>query len=1094
VNQSATAVELTRLALPLRRWTLLASAGLAATAGTAILTLFAWTARLGWVDHPGWVLVTWVLVLAGIVAVLALGFRRLERLSPAGLADRLEGKQAWRHGALRGLLEPGLPDTSPSLWSAADRARAAELGERGSEALAPWLAATRGSARVAAIGLGIALLVLAAARPTSGAAAALWHPARAWHAAIAPLRVTADHEAVDRGSSVTLTLDAPLRRRATLWLRAPGEVWRARPVHLDSLGRAAETVGPLDADLYARVSSGGRSSDTIRVHVRTPAFLGAVSLVARYPGYLHLEDEPIPTSGDTVLIPAGTRLDTRGQATAALSTASWALDARRLPLNVEGDRFDGTFAPTASGLYRLALETTEGTPLSGDPASVALRIVADSVPRVELPVPGTDTVAPLSLRLPLVIDVHDDHGITQVAVESRRISRLGFADPPRTEAVPLPATRPDRAILTFELDLNQRGLLPGDTVRYFARALDNAPHPQMGRTREFVLRLATLSEIREAARQASQAVSGRLDSVVTESQRLERQTEDLARERARLSSERGRAESQTLPFEAAKRAEAVAAAQEQQIKDAEAIKRSLEALQRSAEAAGLNDPAWQQRLQEIRDQIDRALTPDLRAKLADLQRALKELDPDQTRDALAQLAEAQKQLKEALERSKELFQRAAIEGDLANLSADSKELAREQSDWLQRLPSADSLRAAAEEKALGAQADSLAQRLSRTSKQMPEGTPEQRLQDAARQAAQAAQQMAEAEQEAKAADKEQAREHGEEALQSLGPLGQQLDQQRRELQEEWRKEVLEGLDQALAEASRLAQGQLDLMHALEQDGATSATRSKQAAVEDGTQRLLERVQGIAGKNALVTGQSGVAIAGALDEMRQAREAISNPVPNAEDAAEHAGQAVDQLNLAAVQLSRARGGVAQSKSGAGLTEALEQLSQMASQQGQVGRQSGGLLPLAGNPAAIQAELKRLAAQQRALAQGLERLHSNGDIPGAGAMADEAKELARRLEAGRLDRETVERQEKLFRRMLDAGRTLQGREDDEKKERQSVAAGDDSVHLPPALRAQLLGDNGQLRLPTWEELQRLSPEERRLVVEYFRRLTETPAPQR
>ncbi len=348
--------------------------------------------------------------------------------------------------------------------------------------------------------------------------------------------------------------------------------------------------------------------------------------------------------------------------------------------------------------------------------------------------------------------------------------------------------------------------------------------------------------------------------------------------------------------------------------------------------------------------------------------------------------------------------------------------------------------------------------------------------------------MEQAGQQARAGDRPQARERGEEALQSLGPLGQQLDQQRRELQEAWRQEVLQGLDQALTEASRLAQGQLDQVRALEQDGATSATRSKQAAVEDGTQRLLDRVQGIAGKNALVTGQSGVAVAGALEEMRAAREALSSPVPNSEDAAEHAGRAVDQLNLAAVQLSRARSGVAQSQSGAGLTEALEQLSQMASQQGQIGRQSGGLLPLSGNPAAIQSELRRLAAEQRALAQGLERLRSRGDIPGAGAMADEAKDLARRLEAGRLDRETVERQERLFRRMLDAGRTLQGREDDEKKERESVTAGDDSIHLPPALRAQLQGENGQLRLPTWEELQRLSPEERRLVVEYFRRLSE------
>jgi hypothetical protein len=103
-----------------------------------------------------------------------------------------------------------------------------------------------------------------------------------------------------------------------------------------------------------------------------------------------------------------------------------------------------------------------------------------------------------------------------------------------------------------------------------------------------------------------------------------------------------------------------------------------------------------------------------------------------------------------------------------------------------------------------------------------------------------------------------------------------------------------------------------------------------------------------------------------------------------------------------------------------------------------------------------------------------------------MAQEARDLARQLEAGRLDRATVERQERLFRRMLDAGRTLQGQEDE--RERKSTTAVGDSVHLPPALRDRLLGDEHRPRVPSWEELQRLSPEERRLVVDYFRRLAE------
>ena len=186
--------------------------------------------------------------------------------------------------------------------------------------------------------------------------------------------------------------------------------------------------------------------------------------------------------------------------------------------------------------------------------------------------------------------------------------------------------------------------------------------------------------------------------------------------------------------------------------------------------------------------------------------------------------------------------------------------------------------------------------------------------------------------------------------------------------------------------------------------------------------------------------------------------------------------------------RARDDVSGAQSGSGLAEALERMAQLAQQQGGLGKQGAGLLPMVGR-GAIQEQLQQLAARQRALAEELERMRGEGDIPGAGADGGRGQgSVAGGWRRGRLDRQMVERQERLFRRMLDAGRTLQGREEDQQKERQSTTATDDSVHLPPALRARLMGDDQRLRVPTWEELQELSPEERRLVVDYFRRLSQ------
>ena len=1086
----ATRGALHRLGRPLRTRSSAGWAALALGTVAVLLGSWAWSVRLGWLSAPYWVLLAWIMALVGLIAVVWLAWAAQSRLSTARLAGRLEELGEWRRGTLTSLLDTAASGTSGALLNLADQAQADDIERRGAIAVEPIARPVRLVSLV-----GLACLVAGAAAftsagPVTGVAAALWHPHKAWEATVAPVKLRAAQPLVDRGQPAALHLEAIGRKAAILWLRAPGEAWRPQGVRLDSLGRAIVATNPLQSDLFARLTSGGRSSDTVMVRVRLPVFLGSLSVTARYPPYLGLENEPVPTGGDTLILPAGTRLQTKGEATAQLAGAAWQVMGRAESLEVVATRFEGTFTPQRSGEYRLTLLTASGAAIAGDSVRLPIRLVADSAPSVEIPVPGADTLAPLNLLVPLIIDARDDHSVTSVTLHSRRISRFGQADSVRRDSVLVPAERPDRAILTFTLDLNRRGLLPGDTVRYFATARDNTPRGQMGRSREFVLRLPTMSEVRAAQREATEAVAGQLDSIAQASRRVERQTDDLARERSRPTAAPGAKEGEALSYEEAQRAEGVAKSQEELIRQAQSLEKSLEALRQSAEAAGVNDSSWQRQLAEIRDQLERALSPELRDKLAALQQALKDLDAERTRTALEQLAEAQKQLREALERSRELFRRAALEGDLANLSEESKELTREQRQWNQQVGSSDSARSALAERQLAARTDSLAAALERLSKQAAtEGKPAD-MRDLSQQADKASGQMEQAAASAQKGERPRAKQQGEQAERSLAPLGDQLQNRRREMQQEWRKEVVQAMDQALSETSRLAERQLQVQEQLRDGAADQSTRAEQAAIEEGVQKVLEQVRQAGGKNALVPPQIGAALAGAQMRMQQTREAISSAAPNNREAADQAGEALDGLNAAAHQLLRARGDVSGSQSGSGLAETLERMAQLAKQQGGLGQQGAGLLPMAGG-GAIREQLQRLAARQRELAQELEKLRGQGSIPGAGDMADEAAQLARRLEAGRLERQTVERQQRLFRRMLDAGRTLQGREEDEKKERQSTTATGDSIRLPPALRARLEDEHRRLRVPTWEELQQLSPEERRLVVDYFRRLSQ-PSP--
>src|SRR5204862_109963 len=334
-------------------------------------------------------------------------------------------------------------------------------------------------------------------------------------------------------------------------------------------------------------------------------------------------------------------------------------------------------------------------------------------------------------------------------------------------------------------------------------------------------------------------------------------------------------------------AQAVAREQEALQQRVQELSRAMEEITRAAQAAGLGDTAFQARLREVQELLQRAVTPELAARLRELQEALARLDPEATRRALERLAEAQQQLKAELERSEELFRRAAVEGALASLAADAEDLRRRQMEWNREDASRPDSAGAARQRTLGDRTDSLARGIERVATDLRAGshtalaTPQQ----AARAARAAMQRAAQAAQEAQAAA---ATEAGTEAEQQLAGVPEALRGQRDSLAREWRGETLAALDRALSETAALAR--------------------------------------------------------------------------------------DQQGL---------NGLAQ-----------------------------GLFPLMGvSGAAMLQRLQALAARQRALAEQLERLQAGGASAAAGPLAQEAKELARQLDAGRLDQQTIERQQRL-----------------------------------------------------------------------------------
>lgn len=1053
----------------------------AAAAGMTILAAAGWLAGIGLGLAAAAVLLGW---LALVVALLVGAWRArdgMRTLATPVVATRLEALSAGRRGALTTLLAPLAPGTSRALHDAASAAQAEWVAANGTNVLAPSVSRERQQAGRFGVVLAGAVALLLLARPLGGAPAMLWQPWHAWLALIAPVRLSAATDVVDRGSSVRLDIVALGQQRAVLQLRAPGEGWRDTTIVLDASGHAMFDTGPLETEIVARVLAGGRRSRDLHVQIRLPAFLGAFTVTAHYPGYLALEQEVLPSDGDTLVVPEGTRLAIAGRATTPLATVALRSDRDTIGLTVNDVSFAGDFVPRVDATWTLEPVATQGGTLEGLPLPLVVRVVPDSAPMVTVPVPGADTVAPPSRRLPLVVAIEDDHGIRTAVIEARRgrngaVQRIVLGLGPEVA---------DRALVSHTVDLDSLGLLPGDTLRYVAVATDNAPTARTGRSREYLLRMPTEAEQREARIEATTTAADGLDSLSAAARQAQREAEDLARERQRGARSGDPASTDPLSSEAARRAGQAAEAQRDVAGKLEELQRQVAELEQAAERQGVADTALADQLSEIRELLEKAMTPELREAMQQLQESLRDLDADRTREALRDLAQEQARMREAIDRARELFQRAALETELANLAQQAQELSAAQEAATEQL-AVDSAAGARTEEQLADRADSLAADLEASAGKMPSEQAQEGLQEAAQMAREAAQQMRNASQSARQGRRQQAQQQAQAAGEALKPIEKQVQAEREEMQEAMKAEVIAALDRLLAETSRLLGRQYTVAESFRRGALAGPLRAEESMLEEGTGKLLEQVIAVAGKNALISPLTSVALAAARDGMRGAIEATAAASPSLGLASDHAGEAVDALSLAAYSLLRSKESVENSQSGSGLEEAMQQMQQAAGQQGELSDQGQSMLQ---QGQADMAAMMQMAMQQRAIAQQMERMRARGQMPGAGELAQEARELSRILEQGRLNPETVERQQRLFRRMLDAGRSLEGDERDEQQERQSEDAREGELARPGTLDPRLLR-GPEFPLPSWEELQRLSPDDRRLVLDYFRRLAEAP----
>ena len=323
----------------------------------------------------------------------------------------------------------------------------------------------------------------------------------------------------------------------------------------------------------------------------------------------------------------------------------------------------------------------------------------------------------------------------------------------------------------------------------------------------------------------------------------------------------------------------------------------------------------------------------------------------------------------------------------------------------------------------------------------------------------------------------------------MDKAAKQLASARESQVDAWKTELSQQLDQSINETMQLARQQQQLEQKARQQGGTQGMQGEQGALQQGVQQAAERLEKAGRSSSLLSQRSQKAMADAQRQVSNATQQMGNSSqPGGSEASQSAMKdASEALNQALSSLVRDREKVNNAQSASGFTEMMEQLKQLAQQQGALNGQMQGLnlMPGGAQGQAARNQARVLARQQREVAKSLADVSDADQTGRTDALAKEAQTLAQQMERSGVDPATAARQQQLYRRLLDAGRFLEQDERDDQGPREAKAASGNgakgSVDGPQS------GKTGtRFAPPTWNELRGLGPDERRLVIEYFRRL--------
>lgn len=868
---------------------------------------------------------------------------------------------------------------------------------------------------------------------------------------------------------------------------APG-IWRsdeavADTVESEGIGLEAWrfTFRDVKEDFSFYFEAQGEKTPAVYVDVIHPPVINRIGATIIYPRYTGNEPDTIPSLTGRISALAGSDVLLEGETSTRISSgAAVFTSGRKEPLSPATGGFSCSFEITSDDT--MMIDVVDEASLSNeDPVRYPVSALEDGDPSVSILSPGDEEILPRSMVVTVTFRASDDYGISSARL---KYMKEGRKDQLKTVRLPVPPAGGSKGYEeSYEWSLASERVFPGDRVLYFIEVTDNntLTGPGYARSDTRTLVVPSMADIYARAREDDESRRDEMEDILDESREIRDRLEKLADD--------FRSEGKMDWNKREEGSEIIEAQRELREKIADVAEKLDETL-RNLEENRMTSMDIGRKMEEIRDLLQRIENEDLRQAIDRLREMMKDVSESEIAASMEEMEMSARDMAEQLDRTIELLEQVLREEKMEEMMRRMEEMLDEQRSIRDSTSTGEKDELSSREDRLLGEYGEFAGDMEEFSQEMEEypGGMEDVVEGMIESGIDTL--MRKASDQMKADERDPAGTTMNETLDKMLTLYTEMGRCQMSMAMQVDSEVLRMVERSVRELIGISIHHEEFLPKLRSGSAPSrhdALLEEQLVIREAVKQVVNDLMSAARRSVSISNSVFIILGSAINRINAAIEAMENRKFSA--AALTAGGVGPDLNAAAIELLESS-----SSSGGSGGSAGEKMSRMMQQQVSLNERLKRMMrELRGGSMSMEARARmaRLAAEQRRIEELLKQIEgesdgSSGLLGKLDELGEEVREAAGKMERGELDRELLDRTEKILSRMLESQRSLNSR--DYSRKRTSRTAGDVGARPAEGLEPEEI-EMDLLLERIREAMREKGPAEyEELIKAYFRALSE------